>query len=53
MLGTQLLRLGVALVMVLVMRILKQRWSDFFLVRGMTDAPVAPIRWLGVKAGVR
>jgi membrane protease YdiL (CAAX protease family) len=52
-LGTQLLRLGVALVMVLFMRVLKQRWSDFFLVRGMTDAPVSPIRWLGVKAGVR
>jgi len=53
MLGTQLLRLGVAFVMVFTMLIIKHRRSEFFLVRGMTDAPMEPIRWLGVKAGAR
>jgi membrane protease YdiL (CAAX protease family) len=52
MLGTQLLRLGVALVMVVTMFVLKRQRSRFFLVRGTTDAPVAPIPWLGVKEGL-
>jgi hypothetical protein len=44
MLGTQLLRLGVAFVMVFTMLIIKHRRRKFFLVCGMTDAPVEPIR---------
>ncbi len=51
MLGAQLLRLGVALVMVINLWIIKRHRSDFFLVRGDIDAPVEPIKWLGVKAG--
>jgi len=39
--------------MVFTMLIIKHRRSEFFLVCGMTDAPVEPIRWLGVKAGAR
>ena len=53
MLGTQLLRLGVALVMVLTMFMIKPHRSDFFLVRGDIDAPVEPVKWLGVKEGTR
>jgi uncharacterized protein len=52
MLSTQLLRLGVALVMVLTMFVLKRQRSRFYLVRGDINAPVAPIRWLGVGQGL-
>ena len=51
MLGTQLLRLGVALVMVATLWLIKRHRSDFFLVRGNINAPVEPIKWLGVKEG--
>jgi hypothetical protein len=53
MLGTQLLCLGVALIMVTTLWIIKRHRSEFFLVRGDTDASVEPIKWLGVKAGTR
>lgn len=43
MLGTQLLRLGVALVMVAALWLIKRRRSDFFLVRDNINAPVEPI----------
>jgi hypothetical protein len=48
MLGEQLLRLAVALFMVVTMLVMKRKRSEFFLVRGETDAPVIPVRWLGV-----
>ena len=48
LLGDQLLGLAVALVMVVVMLVMKRRRIEFFLVRGETNAPVTPVRWLGV-----
>jgi hypothetical protein len=53
LLGFQLLRFGVALVMVIAMLVLKRRRNEFFLVRGDTDAPVAPVRWLGIDETAR
>jgi membrane protease YdiL (CAAX protease family) len=53
MLGTQILRFTVALVMVITMLLIKHRRSEFFLVRGNANAPVEPVRWLGLKQGVR
>ncbi len=52
MLGIQGLRLLVALIMVAVLFIVKQRRSEFFLVVGQTNAPVEPIKWLGVNGPI-
>ncbi len=49
MLGTQLVRLIVSLLMIGVLLLLGYRRSDFFLTRGQLDAPSAPVRWLGVS----
>ncbi len=46
MLGTQLLRLGVALCMLGVMFAIKRRREAFFLVKGKLDATAAPIPFL-------
>ena len=43
MLNTQILRLGVALIMVAFLLIIKKRFSAFFLVRGDLNATAAPI----------
>ncbi len=43
---TQILRFGVALVMIATMLILLRRRSAFFLVKGQTDAPAEPVRFL-------
>lgn len=53
MLGVQLLRLVVSLVMIAALLILGFRRSEFFLVRGDLDAPVERVRWLGIDASVR
>ncbi|MBN1874425.1 MAG: CPBP family intramembrane metalloprotease [Anaerolineae bacterium] len=47
MLGTQLGRLIVSLLMIGVLLLLGYRRADFFLTRGQLDAPIAPVRWLG------
>ena len=52
LLGDQLLGLAVALVMVVVMLVMMRRRSEFFLVRGETNAPVTPVRWLGVTGSL-
>lgn len=49
LLGDQLLGLAVALVMVVVMLVIKRKRSEFFLVRGETNAPATPVRWLGIS----
>ncbi len=46
MLSTQLLRFGVALVMIALLLVLKRRRSAFFLVRGDLSAEAKPVRWL-------
>jgi hypothetical protein len=43
---TQILRFGVALVMIAAMWIIKRRRSAFFLVKGQLDAPAEPVRFL-------
>ncbi len=52
MLGIQLRRFSIALLMVVIMLLLKKRREAFFLVKGQVDAPVEPVRWLGIKDGV-
>lgn len=47
MLGTQLLRTEISLVMISVLLLLGYRRAQFFLVRGEIDAPISPVRWLG------
>jgi membrane protease YdiL (CAAX protease family) len=47
MLGTQLGRLIVSLLMIGVLLTLGYRRPDFFLARGQFDAPIKPERWLG------
>jgi membrane protease YdiL (CAAX protease family) len=49
LLGDQLLGLAVALVMVVVMLVIKRKRSEFFLVKGETNAPATPVRWLGIS----
>jgi len=47
MLGIQLGRLIVSLLIIGVLLLLGYRRADFFLVRGQLDAPIEPVRWLG------
>jgi membrane protease YdiL (CAAX protease family) len=47
MLGTQLGRFIVSLLMIGVLFLLGYRRSDFFLARGQLNAPITPVRWLG------
>lgn len=51
MLGNQLLRVSVALAMIGVLLILGFRPAAAYLKRGRLNAPVQPIRFLGIKAG--
>ena len=48
MLSSQVLRVGVAGVMIAVLLLLRYRPRDFFLVKGDLNATVAPVRWLGI-----
>jgi len=41
----------VALAVIAALWLMKRERKDFFLVKGRMDAPVEPIRWLGIKAG--
>jgi hypothetical protein len=41
----------VALAVIVVLWLMKRDRKAFFLVKGRMDAPLAPIRWLGIKAG--
>jgi hypothetical protein len=47
MLGAQLSRLIVSLLMIGVLFALRYRRADFFLTLGKLDAPITPVRWLG------
>lgn len=53
MLAEQSLNLIVTLVIILTLLLLGNKRRDFFLVRGDLDAPVEPVRWLGVGQGAR
>jgi membrane protease YdiL (CAAX protease family) len=48
MLGAQVLRVGVAMVMIAVLLFLQYRPRDFFLVKGNLNGTAAPVRWLGI-----
>ncbi len=48
MMGIQLGRLMVSFLVICALLILGYRRQDFFLVRGQIDAPVQPVRWLGI-----
>lgn len=52
MFGIQLRRVAVAFVLVVAMLIMRRERSSFFFVIGETNAPVRPVRWLGVGEGV-
>jgi membrane protease YdiL (CAAX protease family) len=47
MLGIQLQRLAVTLVVLTALLLMGYRRQQFFLVRGQLDAPIEPVRWLG------
>lgn len=49
MLAEQSLRLLVTLLVIAALFLLHGKASHFFLVKGNTDAPVAPVKWLGIK----
>lgn len=48
-LGRQLGRLAVALIILLALVLMGLKRRDFFLVKGQLDAPVEPVRWLGIR----
>ena len=41
----------IALAVIVTLWILKRHRSEFFLVKGQTDAPIEPVRWLGIGKG--
>ena len=41
----------VALAVIAVLWLMKRDRKAFFLVRGQMDAPIGPVRWLGIKPG--
>ena len=45
------LDIGVALAVIAVLWILKRDRRTFFMTKGRLDAPIEPVRWLGIKAG--
>ena len=49
MLEQQILRVGVALVMIAVLLFLQYRPRDFYLAKGDLNATAAPVRWLGIN----
>jgi hypothetical protein len=51
LMSTQVLRMGVTLVMIAALLLLRKKRSAFFLVKGQLNAPVEPVRWLGVTPG--
>lgn len=43
--------IGVTLLVIGALLIVKKKRTEFFLVKGRLDAPVEPIRWLGIRTG--
>lgn len=50
-LGIYILDLGVAFAVIAALWIVKGKRSEFFLAKGQLDAPVEPVRWLGIRSG--
>lgn len=53
MLAEQGLKFLATLIIIAVLLLMRKKPADFYLARGDTSAPVAPVRWMGVKAGER
>ena len=53
MLAEQSLNLMVTLVMIAALFLMGKKRKEFYLARGDVDAPVEPVRWMGVKPGER
>ncbi len=49
--GLYLRDTGVALAVILALWLMKRDRTTFFLTKGHLDAPIQPVRWLGIKAG--
>jgi membrane protease YdiL (CAAX protease family) len=49
--AVMILDIFVALAVIAVLWLMKRDRKAFFLARGRMDAPIEPIRWLGIKAG--
>jgi membrane protease YdiL (CAAX protease family) len=43
--------IGVTAIVLAALFLVKRRRSEFFLVKGQMDAPIAPIKWLGIREG--
>jgi membrane protease YdiL (CAAX protease family) len=43
--------IGVALIVIIALWIIKKHRKDFFLTPGQLDAPIEPVRWLGIRQG--
>ncbi len=50
--GIQLLKIGIAVLTIVVLLLVMRRRQDAFLVKGQLDANVQPVRWLGLKDDV-
>ncbi len=50
-LGLYIRDLGVAFAVIAVLWLIKRDRRAFFLARGQVDAPIQPVRWLGIRSG--
>ncbi len=50
-LGIYILDFGIAASVIAVLWAMKRRREAFFLVKGQLDAPIKPVRWLGIREG--
>jgi hypothetical protein len=50
-LGIYILDLGVAFAVIAALWIVKRNRNKFFLAKGQLDAPIEPVRWLGIRKG--
>jgi hypothetical protein len=50
-LGAYIRDVGVALIVIVGLWLIKKRRSAFFLVKGQLNAPIEPVRWLGIRQG--
>ena len=50
-LGIFILDFMIAAAVIAVLWVMKKRRQEFFLTRGQLDAPIRPVRWLGIREG--
>ncbi len=43
--------IGVTAIVLVALFLVKRRRADFFLVKGKLDAPIEPVKWLGIRKG--